>query len=93
MDARSDFDIFLDFVSFKALTIVNLIDEGEGCSGGRWEGKIWETNFLYKRPYGNLAKCIGSCEGVELIFLNGMTICSKYQQMYKCHLLNLIAQI
>ena len=35
MNARSDFDIFLDFVSFKASTIVNSIDEGEGCSGGR----------------------------------------------------------
>ena len=32
MDAISNFDIFLDFVSFKASKIVNLIDEGEGCS-------------------------------------------------------------
>jgi hypothetical protein len=35
MDARSAFDLFLDFVSFKASTIVNPIDEDEGCSGGR----------------------------------------------------------
>jgi hypothetical protein len=35
MDARSDFDLFLDFVNFKASTIVNPVDEGEGCSGGR----------------------------------------------------------
>ena len=35
MDARSDFDLFLDFVYFKASTTVKPIDEGEGCSGGR----------------------------------------------------------
>jgi hypothetical protein len=35
MDAKSDFDLFLDFVNFKASTIVNPVDEGEGCSGGR----------------------------------------------------------
>jgi hypothetical protein len=35
MDARSDFDIIFYFVSFKASTIVNPVDEGEGCSGGR----------------------------------------------------------
>jgi hypothetical protein len=35
MDARSDFNLFLDFVSFKASTIVNPVDEDEGCSGGR----------------------------------------------------------
>jgi hypothetical protein len=35
MDAKSDFDFFLDFVSFKASTIVNHVDEGEGCSRGR----------------------------------------------------------
>lgn len=35
MKARSDFDLFLDFVTFKASTIVNLIDDGEGCNGGR----------------------------------------------------------
>ena len=34
MNAISEFDIFSDFVSFKASTIVNLINEGEGCSGG-----------------------------------------------------------
>ena len=40
MDARSDFDIFLDFVSFKASTLVNPIDVCEGCNGGRWEGVL-----------------------------------------------------
>ena len=40
MDARSDFDIFLDFVSFKASTLVNPIDACEGCNGGRWEGVL-----------------------------------------------------
>jgi hypothetical protein len=35
MDERSDFDFFLDFVSFMASTIVSHIDEDEGCSGGR----------------------------------------------------------
>lgn len=35
MDTRSDFDYFLDFMNFKELTIVNPIDEGEGCSRGR----------------------------------------------------------
>jgi hypothetical protein len=35
MDARSDFDLFFDFVSFKASTIVNPVDEGKGCSGER----------------------------------------------------------
>ena len=34
MNARYDFDIFLDFVNLKASTIVNLIDDGEGCNGG-----------------------------------------------------------
>jgi hypothetical protein len=40
MDARYYFDFLLDFVSFKASTIVNPIDEGEGCSGGRYEGEV-----------------------------------------------------
>ena len=35
MDARSDFDFFFNFVSLKAWTLVNPVDEGEGCSGRR----------------------------------------------------------
>jgi hypothetical protein len=71
MDARSDFDIFLDFVNFKASTIINPVDEGEGCSGGCCKGEIWGTTFLSIRPQGDLATCIGSWEGVEWTLLNG----------------------
>jgi hypothetical protein len=71
MDARSDFNLFFDFISFKASTIVNHIDEGEGCSGGRWEGEIWITTFLYIRLQGDLATCIGSWEGIKWTLLNG----------------------
>ena len=53
MDARSNSGFFLDFASFKTSTLVNPIDEGEGCSGGRGESEIWGNNLLYIGPYGN----------------------------------------
>ena len=71
MNATFDFEFFLDFVSFKASTIVNPIDEGEGCNGGCWEGVIWRTNLPYIGLHGDLATCIGSCERVESTLING----------------------
>jgi hypothetical protein len=64
------FIFFFDFVSFKAWTIMNPIDEGEGCSERRYEGEIWKINLPYIRPHGNLATHIESCKGVEWTLLN-----------------------
>jgi hypothetical protein len=83
---------FLNFVSFEASTIVNPIDEGEGCSAGHWEDVIWQTNLPHIGLHEDLGQCIGSCEWVKLTLLNGhddVFVRSTNAQMSS---LNLIAQ-
>ena len=68
---------FLDFVSFKASTIVNPIDKGERCSWGHWENVIWRADLLYIGLHGNLVAYMGSCERVEFTLLYGNNDMSK----------------
>lgn len=71
MEAKYDFDLYINFICLNVTTILRPIEEWWGCSGGHWDGVPWQLSLMYKGMYGDLGRHTCICERVEFSFLNG----------------------